>query len=54
MIRFTVQDRDASVSAAERLGATVVSLADTEWTKEAVIVDPQGASFIVSQFAPQG
>ena len=54
VIRFTVQDRDASVSAAERLGATVVSLADTEWTKEAVIVDPQGASFIVSQFAPQG
>ena len=54
VIRFTVEDRDASAAAVERLGGTVISRADTEWTKEAVIVDPQGASFIVSQFAPQG
>jgi len=54
VIRFTVDDRDASVSAVEQLGGTVVSRADTEWTREAVNVDPQGASFIVSQFAPPG
>ena len=53
VIRFTVEDRDASASAAERLGGTAVSRVDTEWTREAVILDPQGASFIVSQFAPQ-
>jgi len=51
-IRFTVADRDDSVALAERLGATVESRADTEWTREAVIVDPQGARLIVSQFAP--
>lgn len=48
-IRFTVADRDASAAEAEKLGATIESRADTEWTKEAVIVDPQGARFVVSQ-----
>ncbi|HEX5730598.1 VOC family protein [Microbacterium sp.] len=51
-IRFTVANRNASVTQAERLGATVVSRADTEWTKEAVILDPQGARLVLSQFAP--
>ncbi len=27
---------------------------DTEWTKSAVIVDPQGALFTASQFTPAG
>ncbi|SFR89997.1 hypothetical protein SAMN04487846_0408 [Microbacterium sp. cf046] len=52
VIRFTVEDRDESATRAERLGGTVRSRADTEWTKEAVIADPQGAQFIVSQFDP--
>jgi predicted enzyme related to lactoylglutathione lyase len=52
-IRFTVADRDESVGIAAGLGATIESQADTEWTKEAVVVDPQGARFIVSQFAPR-
>ena len=36
----------------ERLGATVLSTADTEWTRDAVIRDPQGATLTLSQFAP--
>jgi predicted enzyme related to lactoylglutathione lyase len=52
-VTFTVADRDASVATAERLGATVLSSADTEWTREAEIRDPQGAILTVSQFAPQ-
>jgi predicted enzyme related to lactoylglutathione lyase len=51
-VRFTVEDRDDSVERAERLGATVVSSADTEWTREAVIADPQGAILTLSQFSP--
>lgn len=51
-VRFTVADRDDTVAAAERLGATVLSSADTPWTREALIRDPQGAELTVSQFAP--
>ena len=51
-IRFAVADRDASVATAREQGATIESQADTEWSKDAVIVDPQGARFIVSEFAP--
>jgi predicted enzyme related to lactoylglutathione lyase len=50
--RFTVADRDASVEIAERQGATVLSTADTMWTREATLRDPQGADLTVSQFAP--
>lgn len=52
VVRFTVADRDASVATAERLGATVISSTDTEWTHEAVIRDPQGAELTLSQLAP--
>lgn len=51
-IRFTVADRDAIVATAEAEGATVLSSADTEWTKEATIRDPQGAELTLSQFSP--
>ncbi len=51
-VRFTVADRDDTVGAAERLGATVLSSADTPWTREAVIRDPQGAELTLSQFTP--
>jgi predicted enzyme related to lactoylglutathione lyase len=51
-VTFTVADRDASVAAAARLGAAVLSTADTEWTRDAVIRDPQGATLTLSQFAP--
>jgi predicted enzyme related to lactoylglutathione lyase len=51
-VAFTVADRDDSVATAERLGATVLSSTDTDWTKEAVIRDPQGAVLTLSQFTP--
>jgi predicted enzyme related to lactoylglutathione lyase len=53
-VTFTVADRDESAATAERLGATVLSSADTEWTREAVVRDPQGATLTLSQFAPAG
>ena len=51
-VTFTVADRDATAEAAGRLGATVVRRDDTEWTRDAVIRDPQGAVFTASQFTP--
>lgn len=49
---FSVADRDASVASADRLGATVLSTADTKWARVAALRDPQGAEFSVSQFTP--
>ncbi len=51
-VTFTVADRDDCAGAAERLGATVVSSSDNMWTKDALVRDPQGAEFTVSQFTP--
>jgi uncharacterized protein len=51
---FTVADRDESVATAERLGATIVRSSDDLWTKNAMVRDPQGAEFTVSQFTPPG
>ena len=50
---FTVADRDASVAAVEQLGGVVVSTAEDQWVRRAVVRDPQGAELVVSQFAPQ-
>ena len=52
-VTFAVADRDESVAAAERLGASVVSSDDSDWTRSAVVRDPQGAELTLSQFAPQ-
>lgn len=51
-VAFTVTDRDDSTATAEKLGGTVVSVTDTEWTKTATVRDPQGAQFALSQFTP--
>lgn len=51
-VTFAVHDRDEIAAAAERLGGTVLSAEDTEWTLAAVVRDPQGADFTVSQFSP--
>jgi len=51
-VTFTVADRDASAATAERLGATILTSADDLWTKNALVRDPQGAQFTVSQFTP--
>jgi len=51
-VTFTVADRDDRAARAERLGATVVRSSDNMWTKDALVRDPQGAEFTVSQFTP--
>ncbi|MEV0672523.1 VOC family protein [Mycobacterium sp. NPDC050441] len=49
---FAVANRDEAAGLAEKLGAAVVSSADTEWTNTALIQDPQGARLVLSQFIP--
>ena len=51
-VTFAVADRDDAVAGAVKLGASVVSSRDDEWTKSAVVCDPQGAVFTLSQFDP--
>jgi predicted enzyme related to lactoylglutathione lyase len=51
-VTFTVADRDDSAATAERLGATIVTSSDDLWTRNALVRDPQGAEFTVSQFTP--
>lgn len=51
-VTFTVADRDAAADRATRLGATVASVAESDWTRTATLSDPQGAVFTVSQFTP--
>jgi len=53
-VTFTVADRDDTAAAAERLGAKVLRSADDVWTRNALVRDPQGAEFTVSQFTPPG
>ena len=53
-VTFTVADRDDAAATAERLGATVRSSTDTEWTRDAQLRDPQGALLTLSQYLPPG
>ena len=52
-VTFTVADRDEAVAAVERLGGAVLSSAEDDWTRNALVRDPGGAEFTVSQFAPK-
>ncbi|MFI5043982.1 MAG: VOC family protein, partial [Acidimicrobiales bacterium] len=53
-VTFAVSDRDESELRAEELGAALVSgPTDDQWTRSAVVRDPQGAVFTLSQFDPQ-
>ena len=51
-VSFSVADRDDAAAQAQRLGAEVLSTTDTQWTRTALIRDPQGAVFTASQFTP--
>ncbi len=51
-VTFTVADRDQTVADAERLGATILDQQDSDWTRSALVRDPQGAVFTASQFTP--
>ncbi len=52
-VTFAVDDADAAAERTTALGGTVVSGPfDAPWVRMAVIADPQGATFIASQFVP--
>jgi predicted enzyme related to lactoylglutathione lyase len=51
-VTFTVESRDEAAATAERLGAVVISSDDTQWTRTALIRDPQGAELTLSEFSP--
>lgn len=51
-VTFTVADRDTTATAAVRLGGTVLARTDSDWTRDALIRDPQGGVFTTSQFNP--
>lgn len=53
-VTFAVDDADATAVKARELGGDVLAgPLDAPWTRMAVIRDPQGATFIASQFVPQ-
>ncbi len=53
-VTFAVDDADATAAKAGELGGTIVAGPfDAPWTRVAVINDPQGATFIASQFVPE-
>ncbi len=51
-VSFSVADRDRSAADAERRGAQILAQEESEWTRTALIRDPQGAEFTASQFTP--
>jgi predicted enzyme related to lactoylglutathione lyase len=53
-VTFAVDDADAVAATARELGGEIMAgPLDAPWTRMAVIRDPQGASFIASQFVPE-
>jgi predicted enzyme related to lactoylglutathione lyase len=53
-VTFGVDDADAiALKATELGGRVVVEPTNAPWTRSAVISDPQGATFIASQFVPE-
>lgn len=53
-VTFAVDDAESTAAKSRELGGQVVSGPfDVPWTRMAVIKDPQGATFIASQFVPE-
>ena len=53
-VTFGVENADAAAERAAALGGTVVAGPfDAPWVRTVVIVDPQGATFVASQFVPE-
>jgi predicted enzyme related to lactoylglutathione lyase len=53
-VTFGVDDADAIAAKAGELGATVVVPPfDAPWVRMTIVSDPQGATFIASQFVPE-
>ncbi|HEY1569198.1 MAG TPA: VOC family protein [Solirubrobacteraceae bacterium] len=51
-VSLSVADRDAAAERVEHLGGEVLSTEDSQWTRTALVRDPQGAVFTASQFTP--
>ena len=51
-VTFSVADRDAAAATVERLGGTVPATGEDAWSRTALVRDPSGAEFTISQFAP--
>jgi hypothetical protein len=52
-VTFTVDDADQAAQRATELGGkVVVAPVDAPWVRMAVLADPQGATFVASQFVP--
>ncbi len=53
-VTFGVDDADAAAERTAALGGTVLAGPfDAPWVRMAVIADPQGATFVASQFVPE-
>jgi predicted enzyme related to lactoylglutathione lyase len=53
-VTFAVDDADATAAKATELGGRViVPPFDAPWTRMTIVGDPQGATFIASQFVPE-
>jgi predicted enzyme related to lactoylglutathione lyase len=53
-VTFATDDADATAAKAVELGATVLAGPfDAPWVRMVVLADPQGATFIASQFVPE-
>ena len=53
-ITFAVDDADAAAAKATELGGSLVMPpTDMPWVRMSVIADPQGATFVASQFKPE-
>jgi uncharacterized protein len=53
-VTFSTDDADVLAAKAEELGGRVlISPVDVPWARMTVIADPQGASFIATQFMPE-
>jgi uncharacterized protein len=53
-VTFAVDDADITAAKATELGGQVVAgPIDAPWTRMAMIEDPQGATFVASQFVPE-
>jgi uncharacterized protein len=51
-VTFTIADREAAMDVVRRLGGEVEQTTEDDWTRKAVVRDPQGARFTLSQFTP--
>lgn len=53
-VTFAVDDAEAAARTATELGAKVLAgPRDVPWARTAVVEDPQGATFVISQFVPE-